>query len=148
MAFITWLVIGALFMLLEFGIGTFYVFALGLAFIYPAFVAYSDASANIQLMALGGGTFVHLLLVRILRRYIFPPKASTIPTDVGERVEVIEWVEECTARVMHRGREWPADKANGDMPDASHGIIQSVQYGRLIISTEDTPQETPESSIG
>jgi hypothetical protein len=49
---------------------------------------------------------------------------------------VIEWFDESSARVNYRGQIWEADKARSEMPDASHGIIKSVQGSRLIISTE------------
>jgi hypothetical protein len=51
-------------------------------------------------------------------------------------VEVIEWMDEGSARVSYRGNEWEADKAIAEMPDASHGTIKSVQGSRLIITTE------------
>ena len=136
MGYISWLVVGALFMLAEFGIGKFYLFAIGLACAYPAIAAYTGASIGTQLAAVVLGGMAHALIVKSIRKLRPSKSPSDEPTDVGQRVEVIEWLEEGSARVMYRGKEWPADKAAGEMPDADHGIIQSVQYGRLIISTE------------
>lgn len=135
MDFISWLVIGALFMLAEFAIGSFYLLAIGLACIYPAIASYSGAPIGTQLAAAGLGAIVHALAVLILRRLASSPVPSDATTDVGQRVEIIEWLDECTARVMYRGREWEADKAKSEMPDAAHGIIQSVHGSRLVIST-------------
>jgi hypothetical protein len=67
------------------------------------------------------------------RRKKYPLDAP--PSDIGQPVEVIAWNDEGGARVMYLGREWEATKAESEMPDAERGIIQSVQYGRLIIST-------------
>lgn len=141
MDFISWLVVGALFMLAEFGAGKFYLLAIGLACIYPAIAAYADASIAMQLAAVSLGAAAHVLVVMLLRKLKPSTPNSEIPTDVGQRVEVIEWLDEGAARVMYRGKEWPADKAKGEMPDADYGIIQAVQYGHLVISTEQKLQE-------
>lgn len=135
MDFISWLVVGALFMLAEFGAGSFYLLAVGLACAYPAYAAYTGAPTGTQMAAFGLGALAHALVVMFIRK-LKPSSASPeIPDDAGQRVEVIEWIDEGTARVMYDGKEWVADKAEAEMPDADHGIIQSVQYGRLIIST-------------
>jgi membrane protein implicated in regulation of membrane protease activity len=134
MDFISWLVVGVLFMLAEFGVGSFYLLAIGLACIYPSITAYTGAPTGTQLAAAGLGAMVHALIVLILRK-LRPATVSETPSDVGQRVEIIEWLDECTARVMYRGREWEADKVKSEMPDASHGIIQSVHGSRLVIST-------------
>jgi len=136
MDFISWLVVGALFMLAEFGIGKFYLLAIGLACAYPAIAAYTGASIGTQLVAVVLGAMAHSLVVKIIHKLRPSKSPSDEPTDVGQRVEVIEWLDEGAARVMYRGKEWPADKAEAEMPDADHGIIKAVQYGRLIISTE------------
>lgn len=135
MDFVSWSVFGALFILAESAIGTRYLLAIGLAFLYPAIADYMDASSNIQIAALGSGLVVHTLIVFFLRKGRPARTKSNIPADVGQRVEVIEWLGEGTARVMYRGKEWTADKAMSEMPDSDNGIIKSVQYGRLIIST-------------
>lgn len=123
-------------MFAEFATGTFYLLMIGLAFIYPAIASYSGAPTGIQILALGAGTFAHSLIVLMVRKLKTPGATSDIPDDVGQRVEVIEWLDESSARVLHRGIEWEADKARAEMPDAPHGIIQSVQGSRLIITTE------------
>ena len=138
MGFISWLVVAALFMLAEFGLGTFYLLAIGLACLYPAYAAYIDASVGTQLATLSTGVIAHTALVMIFRKLRSSNSPSDTPTDIGQRVEVIQWLDDCTALVMYNGKEWQADKVDGEMPDADHGIITSVQYGRLVISTEQT----------
>jgi membrane protein implicated in regulation of membrane protease activity len=68
MDFISWLVIGVLFMLAEFGVGSFYLLAIGLACIYPSITAYTGAPTGTQLAAAGLGAMVHALIVLILRK--------------------------------------------------------------------------------
>jgi len=136
MGYISWLVVGAIFMLAEFGIGKFYLLAVGLACIYAYIAAYSGASIGMQIVTFFLGAIANALIVMVIRKSRSSISDEEIPSDVGQRVEVIEWLEEGSARVMYRGKEWPADKAEGEMPDADHGIIKSVQYGRLIIATE------------
>jgi membrane protein implicated in regulation of membrane protease activity len=136
MNFISWLVFGVLFMCGEIASGSFYLLAIGLAFIYPAIGDLVGASSGAQLAALGLGAVAHVLVVLALRKRkpSVAPKAA--PTDIGERVDVIEWFDESSARVKLRGEEWEADKLRAEMPNAPHGIIESVQGSRLIISTE------------
>lgn len=136
MNFISWLVFGVLFMFSEIATGNFYLLAIGLAFIYPAIAAYVDAGTGMQLAALGTGTLVHALIVMLWHKSRSSAPEADVPDDVGQRVEVIEWVDEGSARVSYHGTEWEADKAIAEMPDASHGIIKSVQGSRLIITTE------------
>ena len=136
MDFISWLVVGALFMLAEFGAGKFYLLAIGLACLYPAIAAFTGASLGTQLVSVGLGVIVHLLVVMAIHKLRTPGSIVQVPTDVGQRVDVVEWLDDGSARVIYQNKEWLADKAMGEMPDSDHGIIQSVQYGRLIISTE------------
>lgn len=142
MDFISWLVVGALFMLAEFGIGSFYLLALGLACAYPAYASYSGASTVTQIAALSLGFAAHALVVRFIRKRKPATPAAETPDDAGQRVEVLEWFDEGSARVMYHGKEWLADKAEAEMPDADHGIIKSVQYGRLVITTEQPPSDS------
>lgn len=133
MDFVSWSVFGILFILAEPAIGTRYMLAIGLAFAYPAIADLAGISIDIQLAVLSAGVIVHMLIVKALRKN--ESAAPSQSADEGQRVEVIAWDDEDSARVMYQGKEWPADKVNGDMPNAEHGIIVSEQYGRLIIST-------------
>lgn len=135
MTFITWLVFGILILFAEFATGTFYLLGIGLAFAYPAIAAYVDAGTGTQLTALGAGILIHVVIVMIIRKGRPAAVVRNAPDDVGQRVEVIEWLDEGTARVSYRGTEWEADKALAEMPDAGFGIIKSVQGSRLIITT-------------
>jgi membrane protein implicated in regulation of membrane protease activity len=136
MNFISWLVFGVLVMCGEIATGGYYLLAIGLAFIYPAIGDLAGASSSIQLAALALGSMAHALGVMMLRRRKPAAAPITAPASIGERVEVIEWFDESSARVKHRGEEWEADKLRAEMPNASHGVIESIQGSRLIISTE------------
>ncbi len=138
MGFISWLVIAAIFMLAEFGSGAFYFFAVGVACLYPAYAAYLDASVGTQLLVLISGALVHALIVMSLRKIRAKTSPPPVPDDIGKRVEVIIWQDECTARVRYLDRDWQADKLDASMPDASFGIIKEVRGNRLLISTEET----------
>jgi len=142
MTFISWLVFGILFISGEIATGSFYLLAIGLAFVYPAIAAYLDASTVMQIAVLGSGIIVHVLIVMLLRKRGPSAVSSKVAGDAGQRVEVIEWIDESSARVSYRGRVWEADKVRAEMPDASHGIIKSVQGSRLIITTEPSAPES------
>ena len=136
MNFISWLVFGVLVMCGEIATGSFYLLGIGLAFIYPAIGDLVSASTGTQLAALVLGSSAHALVVMILRKRKPSAAPITAPASIGERVEVIEWFDESCARVKHRGEEWEAEKLRAEMPNASHGVIESLQGSRLIISTE------------
>jgi membrane protein implicated in regulation of membrane protease activity len=137
MDFISWLVVGVLFMLAEIATGTRRLLIIGLACIYPSVASFMHAPFISQLAVFALGGAIHLLVLRLLRKHA-PPIKDTVKreSDIGQRVEIIEWLDETTARVIYRGQEWQADKARGEMPDTASGIIVSVQGSRLIISTE------------
>lgn len=139
MDFVSWSVFGILFILAQFSVSTPYLTAIGLAFFYPAVADYLDAALGIQLGVLAVGILAHSLIAHLLDRRKSTAPTTPIGNDIGQRVEVIEWLDEGTARVMYEGREWVADKAMSEMPDADHGIIKAVQYGRLIITTGQHP---------
>lgn len=139
MDFISWSVFGILFVLAETATGTLYLLAIWLAFIYPAIADFAGVSANMQITALASGIIVHTLIAMGLRKR---KSATSMPeeiSNVGQRVKVIEWIDECSARVVYQDKKWQADKVAAEMPDADHGIIVSEQYGRLVISTEPPP---------
>lgn len=136
MDMVSWLVYGVLCMLAEFLYGSLYLFAIGLAFAYPAIAQYNGNDTGTQLAALAVGALAHSLLVFFIRKSKQGTGAKPARPEVGERVDVIEWLDECSARVTCKGREWQADKIDSRMPDAGHGIIHSVQGSRLIIDTE------------
>lgn len=136
MTFVSWSVFGILFILSEFTSGTFFLLAIGLAFIYPAIADYNGVPLYIQLALLGAGICIHVLVVMLLRRISPAHPSLDIESDVGQQVVVIEWIDDCTARVKYRGTEWQADKLKSEMADAAYGVIQSRHGSRLIISTE------------
>jgi len=148
MDFISWSVFGVLCILAESAIGNRYLLAIGLAFTYPVIADLMSASGSIQVAALSAGLVVHTLVVYFLRKGKSTGTKSDTPTDIGQRVEVIEWLGEGMARVMYHGKEWSADKARIEMPDAEHGIIKAVQYGRLVITTTPPAQERAPSTLG
>lgn len=138
MTFISWLVFGILFMLSEFATGTLYLLAAGLAFIYPAIAAYTGQTSEMQMAVLGAGALIHMLIVMIWRKLSpsVSAKNSAAASVIGQRVEVVEWLDESSARVSFRGQLWEADKDRSEMPDAAYGIIKSVNGSRLVITTE------------
>lgn len=135
MDFVSWSVFGVLCMLAEFAVGSFYLFAIGLAFLYPAIADYQGASGTMQIALLCMGCSVHALIVMRLRQS--RPAIPTVqrPTDIGQRVEILEWMDESSARVSYLGQQWEADKLRAEMPDASFGIIHARQGSRMIITT-------------
>ncbi len=136
MDFISWSVFGILFVLAESATGTLYLMAIGLAFIYPALADVAGAPAGVQFAVLIAGTLAHMFIANTLRKRKLINQPAEAPSDIGQEVEIIEWLDETTARVNYNGKEWMAEKSMSEMPSTNKGIIQNVQYGRLIIATE------------
>lgn len=140
MDFVSWSVFGVLCILAEFAVGSFYLFAIGLAFLYPAIADYMGASGSVQLAVLLAGSVVHggdVMMMR--RRRPAQPRAQCV-SDIGQRVEVVEWLDEGTARVRYQGSLWEADKLRAEMPDAAYGIIHDMQGSRIIITTDSAAE--------
>jgi membrane protein implicated in regulation of membrane protease activity len=145
MDFISWLVFGALFILAEFGFGNAYLFSTGLACIYPSIASFTGAPTGTQLLVFGIGSVIHALVVKILRKRPASGTTENLQADVGARVDIIEWIDESSARVSYRGTEWFAEKMNDAMPCSAHATIVKLQYGRLIIATEAEPETNTQS---
>lgn len=128
----SWSVFGMLFVLAEFAVGSFYLLAIGLAFIYPAIADFVRAPADTQYGVLMIGVLLHVLIVKVLHK----PAVKAVSSDIGQPVEVLEWLDECSARVRYLDRDWEADKLKSEMPETDHAIIHSMHGSRLIISTE------------
>lgn len=140
MDFISWSVFGVLCILAEFAIGSFYLFAIGFAFFYPAIADYMGASAEIQMAVLVVGAIVHAGIVMLIRKRKPAKPSEKRPTDIGQRVEILEWMDESSARVSYMGRLWEADKLRSEMPDADFGIIHAMHGSRIVITTEAAPE--------
>lgn len=135
MDFVSWSVFGILCLLAEFAVGNFYLFAIGLAFIYPAAADYQGASGVMQFAVLCGGAIVHTLIVMQLRKKRTIRASVACLPDRGQQVEIVEWMDESSARVSYQGRLWEADKLRAEMPDSQVGIIHAIQGSRIIITT-------------
>lgn len=135
MDFVSWLVFGILFVLAQAAVRTWYLLAIGFAFLYPAAADYLHAPMSLQLKLLAGGVLIHVLIAYLLGKTGGASSQNRPRNDIGQRVEVLEWLEDGEARVQYDGRTWIAEKARSEMPNADYGIIKTVQYGRLIITT-------------
>ena len=142
MDFISWSVFGVLCILAEFAIGSFYLFAIGFAFLYPAIADYMGASGELQIAVLLVGAIVHSGIVMLIRKRRSATPREKRPSDIGQRVEILEWMDESSARVSYMGRQWEADKLRSEMPDAAFGIIHAMHGSRIIITTSEAEHMT------
>jgi membrane protein implicated in regulation of membrane protease activity len=102
-----WWILGVVLIGAELVTGTFYLLAVGIAFIFGGVAAWLGASTPVQLLvagvlALGGSFAAHRWRMRIGTP---PPQPSL---DVGQAVQVQIWHEDGTARVEYRGTQWDA----------------------------------------
>jgi len=138
MGFVSWLVYAVLCFFAEFISGRGYLIAISLACLYPAGADYFGAPLSQQLQIFGMGALVHVGVLFLIRRNRRSGnQISGTRVNIGDTVKVIEWLDECSARVQYRGEEWQADKADDRMPDAPTARIMAVQGPRLVIATAD-----------
>ncbi|HSV20198.1 MAG TPA: NfeD family protein [Casimicrobiaceae bacterium] len=128
-----WWILGVVLVGAELVTGTFYLLALGIAFVVGGVAAWLGASTPVQLLVAGilalAGSFVaHRWR---LRRGTPLPQPSL---DVGQQVHVHVWHPDGTARVVYRGTQWDAEVAD---PAASRDrmmVIVATRGSTLVIA--------------
>ena len=130
-----WWILGVVLIGAELVTGTFYLLAVGVAFLVGGFTAWIGASTPTQLLVAGGlavaGSFAaHRWR---MRRGTPPPQPSL---DVGQPVQVQLWREDGTARVIYRGTQWDAELARPDGGRDHTMYIVGTRGSTLLIAPE------------
>jgi len=128
-----WWALAAVLVGTELFTGTFYLLAVGGAFVLGGVVAWLGGSTPVQLLVGGvfavAGTFAAHQWRR--RRAMPPPQPGL---DVGQEVEVLAWNDNGTARVNYRGTQWDATVAAPSDARAQIMYIVDTRGSTLVIA--------------
>ena len=129
-----WWALAAVLVGAELFTGTFYLLAVGGAFVLGGVVAWLGGSTPVQLLVGGvfavAGTFTAHQWRR--RRAMPPPQPGL---DVGQEVEVLAWNDNGTARVNYRGTQWDATVASPSEARAQTMYIVDTRGSTLVIAS-------------
>jgi len=132
---IWWLIAGSL-VGIELMTGTFYLLMLAMGASAGAVAAHAQLSLTTQLItgSVVGGLAVILWRIYSLQKLkLHPEQVTAQHLDVGETVEVHEWLSNGTAQVKHRGANWTAICAPGISQDLGVYLIQDIQGNTLVL---------------
>ena len=131
-----WWVAAALLVGLELVTGTFYLLAVGLAFVVGGVVAWMGASIPAQLLVGGGLAVIAVILAHQWRKARGTPPPQP-PLDRGQSVRVDKWNPDGTARVVYRGTHWNAELAPGQTRAETMYIVDT--RGSTLVLSDTRP---------
>ena len=135
-----WIAAGVL-IAAELATGTFYLLMLALGAVAGALAAHAGVGFNAQLLvaALLGGGAVGALHLQRQRQPAAPPTAENrdVNIDIGERIQVTDWLPDGTAYAMYRGARWSVRHAGTGAPQSGWHVIKSVEGNRLHVARID-----------
>jgi membrane protein implicated in regulation of membrane protease activity len=127
----------------ELATGTFYLLMMALGLAAGAIAAHLGLSESAQVVcaAVVGGGATALWHWRRARNPRSAPAAENrdVNLDIGERVKVVEWAADGTARVTYRGSAWPARLARGATPVPGEHEIVAVEGNWLVLAPRGNP---------
>jgi membrane protein implicated in regulation of membrane protease activity len=128
-----WWIAAALLVGLELATGTFYLLAVGVAFVLGGVAAWLGASVPMQLTV--GGT---LAVIAVIAAHQWRKRRATpaplLPLEFGQAVRVDRWNPDGTARVVYRGTQWDAELAGPDTYRAETMYIVATRGSTLVLS--------------
>lgn len=137
MSYLIWWVLAAVLVGVELLTGTFYLLAVGFAFVVGGVVAWMDGSLEMQLIVGGVLSVVGVMVAHQWRLRRASPETQA-SLDLGQSVRVLTWRDDGTARVEYRGTQWDAEKAAGEATRAETMYIVDVRGSTLVIAAQRT----------
>ena len=135
-AWIVWLALAGILVILEMFSGTFYLLMIALGMVAGALAAWLNLSAEVQiLLAALVGAMAALALRRRRPRGTDAARDPNINLDIGQSLHISHW-HQGTARAMYRGALWDVELAHGAHPRTGQFVIREVRGSRLIVSNQ------------
>jgi membrane protein implicated in regulation of membrane protease activity len=135
-AWMVWLALAGMLVILEMFSGTFYLLMIALGMVAGALAAWLGLSAEVQiLLAALVGAAAALAVRRRRPRKTDSARDPNINLDIGQSLHVSHW-HEGTARVMYRGALWDVELAHGAHAGTGQFVIREVRGSRLIVSNQ------------
>jgi membrane protein implicated in regulation of membrane protease activity len=114
--------------------GTFYLLAVGVAFVLGGVAAWLGSSTPVQLLVGGVLSVVGTMIAHQWRRRHAMPSPQPA-FDVGQEVRVLEWHENGTARVNYRGTQWDAEVVAPSAARTEKMYIVATHGSTLVIDS-------------
>lgn len=138
-----WWVAAGIVVAAELASGTFYLLMIGLGLVAGAIAALLGVPMAAQVVAasvIGGGATA----VWHWSRRRQPPTAAArenrdVHLDIGERVTVLAWAGDRTARVTYRGSAWTARLAPGASPVNGEHRVVAMEKNWLVLMPAVSP---------
>jgi membrane protein implicated in regulation of membrane protease activity len=131
-AYWVWWALAAILVGAELMTGTFYLLAVGVAFVAGGLAAWLGASPEVQLIIGGVLSVAGTIAAHRWRlRQVVPPAASL---DLGQSVRVLEWKDDGSARVNYRGTQWDAELAAPGLARAETMYIVGTRGSTLLVA--------------
>jgi membrane protein implicated in regulation of membrane protease activity len=130
-----WVATGAL-VAAELGTGTFYLLMLAIGTVAGALAAHAGIPFSGQLLAaaLVGGGAAGLFYIKRSRLQRSRGGANRdLNLDIGERVNVLHWAADGTARVTYRGAAWDARHVGHGTALPGEHVIRGIEGTRLLL---------------
>ncbi|MDR0250406.1 MAG: NfeD family protein [Burkholderiales bacterium] len=120
--------------------GTFYLLALALAMVAGGVVGWLGGGFAWQLFAVGATGVLGCFAAYYWHRKGGKPKKQ-VAFDVGQRVRVLNWNDDGSARVSYRGSWWDAIAARPETPRRDSMVIVEVRGSILVL--DENPLSAP-----
>ena len=133
-----WWVAAGVAVAVELATGTFYLLMMALGLAAAAVAAHLGAAPSVQIIVaalVGGGATAVWHWRRFNQPHSAPARENLdVNLDIGERVNVVVWQADGTARVDYRGSTWTARLAPGEAPVAGEQRIVAVEGNWLVVA--------------
>ena len=136
-ATVWWVAAGAA-VAVELATGTFYLLMMALGLASAALAAHLGAASSVQIIVaalVGGGATAVWHWRRFNQPHSAPARENRdVNLDIGERVNVVVWQADGTARIDYRGSTWTARLAPGEAPVSGEQRIVAVEGNWLVVA--------------
>lgn len=137
-AWVIWWVLALILIGIEMLSGTFYLLAIAVAFIAGGLVDFLGGSFLVQFVTTGVLGSAGCFIAYYYQQANKEKRQTQIEFDLGQRVLVLKWNDDGSARVSYRGSQWNAIAATPQTPRNKEMVIVRVQGSTLVL---DTSQE-------
>lgn len=133
-AYLLWLIVGIVLIIVEMTTGTFYLLVLGVAALAASAAAWFGQSFWVQAVITAAVAVAGVILVNRYRSKNVP--AATKSLDIGQSVTLETWISEADglARVNYRDAQWEARVTGERTPGGKVFYIHAVEGNTLLVS--------------
>lgn len=128
-----WWIAAAILVGVEMMTGTFYLLIVALACFVGGMVAVVGLGSGWQWGVAAVVEVVGTLAVRRWKRHYMATPKLTNNLDIGQRVSVIEWRADGSARVAYRGTYWDAVLDSASTPKREQMMIVDMRGAQLVL---------------